>query len=212
MVSTRNHPSNFPPPDLSPSKALTRSPRTSRKNWVHTPSRLTLLWLIISLPLVFWDIGYVLLRPHSMPGGWLHSPIWTPYALYGTIDYIYGEKAWNERNGFTAAQTSLNVVESVGYVGYLWVVWRFGEGETRALAGGWGGVACLTGFALSVMTVSKTLLYGEYGHFATLPCDWALSKEDRADEYEGANEFFSGFENIGHNDLFSLTFLWIVPK
>ena len=96
-----------------------------------------------------------------MPGGALHAPVWTPYALYGTVDHIYGEKAWNENNGFTGAQASLNVVESVGYIGYLWVVWRFGAGKSRALTGGWGGVACLTGFALSVMTVSKTSLYGK---------------------------------------------------
>lgn len=28
----------------------------------------------------------------------------------------------------------------------------------------------------------------------------------------GCNEFFSGFENIGHNDPLSLLFLWIIPK
>lgn len=27
-----------------------------------------------------------------------------------------------------------------------------------------------------------------------------------------ANEAFSGFDNIGHNDLFTLIFLWIIPK
>ena len=76
---------------------------------------------------------------------------------------MYGEKAYRERNGFTAAQASLNVVESAGYVGYLWVVWKYGEGEgrRRSVGGGWGGVACLVGFALSVMTVSKTVLYCE---------------------------------------------------
>ena len=103
-----------------------------------------------------------------MPDGWLHSPIWTPYALYGTVDYIYGWKSWNEHNGFTAAQASLNVVESVGYVGYLWVVWKFGEGEKRVLPSAWGGVACLFGFSLSVMTVSKTVLYCEYFPFVML--------------------------------------------
>lgn len=30
--------------------------------------------------------------------------------------------------------------------------------------------------------------------------------------YPGSNEFFSGFENIGHNDPLSLLFLWIIPK
>ena len=95
-----------------------------------------------------------------MPGGKFHS-IWTPYALYGTIDHVYGQKAWDAHNGFTAAQSSLNLLETVGYIGYLSVVWKYGEGESRALGGGWGGVACLMGFALSIMTVSKTLLYGK---------------------------------------------------
>ena len=96
-----------------------------------------------------------------MPGGWAHAPIWKPYELYGKVDYMYGWKAYNEHNGFTAAQGALNVVETVGYIGYLWVVWNHGEGEKRALGGGWGGVACLVGFALCVMTVSKTALYCE---------------------------------------------------
>ena len=122
-----------------------------------------------------------------MPGGALHVPVFGPYALYGRVDHIYGAEAWAARNGFTAAQASLNVVESVGYVGYLFVVWRFGGGGRGGeedggkgkgmlgmerergmwdrgrmrLGGGWGGVGCLVGFALSVMTVSKTVLYCE---------------------------------------------------
>ena len=104
-----------------------------------------------------------------------------PYALYGKVDHIYGLEAWNERNGFTAAQGTLNVVETVGYLAYLWVVYQHGTGSggaergvlgnamkslgfDGAVDGGWGGVACLVGFALSVMTVSKTVLYCEYYH------------------------------------------------
>ena len=100
-----------------------------------------------------------------MAGGWLSSPFYTPYILYGQIDHIYGWQAWNEHNGFTAAQGTLNVVETAGYLGYLWILWRYGEGEgygRRTLVGGWGGAACLFGFALAVMTVSKTVLYGEF--------------------------------------------------
>lgn len=171
MVSTRAHQTEFPPPDLSPSKdkdkdkSLTRTPKrpsTKANKWTHTPDPYTLLWLLVSLPLVIWDAIYVLLRPHTMPGGSLSWPIYTPYVLYGQIDYIYGEKAWKEHNGFTAAQTALNVFETAGYLGYLWVVWKHGRGGQRTLPGGWGGVACLTGFALSVMTVSKTVLYCEF--------------------------------------------------
>src|SRR3954447_10069266 len=125
MVSTRGHPQEFPEPDLTPSKS-TPSRARKAKQWAHTPSNLALIWLFISLPLVAWDAGYVLLRPHSMPGGRFHSPIWAPYALYGKIDYIYGWPAFNARNGFTAAQTVLNLIETTGYVFYLWVVYSYG--------------------------------------------------------------------------------------
>lgn len=122
-----------------------------------------------------------------MPDGKFQSPLFTPYALYGTVDYMYGWPAYNASNGFTAAQASLNLLETIGYVGYLWIVWRRGEGGKRALTGGWGGMAVLVGFAVSVMTVSKTILYQ-------------------------LNEYFSGFENIGHNDAVSLVFLYVIPN
>lgn len=130
--------------------------------WNHVPTPLTLLWLIFSLPLVMWDTAYVLLRPHSMPDGKYQSPIFTPYVLYGKIDYIYGWKAYNSRNGFTAAQATLNAVETLGYIAYLYIVWTKGRGDRRILDGGWGGLAALIGFGLSVMTLSKTALYGQY--------------------------------------------------
>ena len=127
-----------------------------------------------------------------MPGGKFSSPIFTPYVLYGSVDYMYGWPAYNENNGFTGAQASLNAIETVGYIVYLWIVWKHGRADNRALFGGWGGLAVLVctfwiscflrhvaaqntsldqvkltlkspqvGFALSVMTLSKTVLYGK---------------------------------------------------
>ena len=119
----------------------------------------------------------MLFRPYTFPGGAFHNPVYVPYALYGRVDKIYGIEAWEQHNGFTAAQGTLNVVETVGYLLYLWVVWQYGTGGgggaekgvlgealknvgfDGAVGGGWGGIACLTGYALSIMTVSKTVLY-----------------------------------------------------
>lgn len=237
MVSTRSHPSAFPPPELasptkSPSKRgasrasstappvaqpsntiTTTSPTTSAlattttsSAWMHTPSNLTLAWLALSLPLVIWDTGYVLLRPHSMPGGSLHWPLWQPYALYGTVDHVYGFPAWERGDGFGAAQGTLNAVETAMYLAYLGIVYARGTqrsgvqgkgapdkekvgklGGARVLGGRIAAQAVVLAFAASVMTLSKTVLY------------WL-------------NEAWSGFHNIGHNDLTSLTFLWIIPK
>ena len=115
-----------------------------------------------------------------MPGGSLHSPIWTPYALYGTVDYIYGFPALEAKNGFTAAQGSLNVVETVMYMVYLYIVLVYGENvdvqgagapsmrywgwisEARALSGREAGFAALLGYTAAIMTVAKTLLYCKF--------------------------------------------------
>lgn len=183
MVSTRGHPKEFPEPDLTPSKSNTpRAYRRSAGNgkWAHTPSNLTIIWLFISLPLVAWDTGYVLLRPYSMPGGSLHWPIWAPYELYGKVDYIYGWKAFNEKNGFTSGQGFLNVVESLMYVFYLYLLFANGKqvaargrgapssaiagilGEQRRVEGLMGGVAAMVGYSAALMTFSKTVLYCEF--------------------------------------------------
>ena len=172
MVTTRSHTDPFPPP--SPPK-----PRSSgAKKWSHTPTPLTLLWLLVSIPLVTWDTFYVLLRPHTMPGGHLHSPVWKPYALYGVVDHVYGWPAFDAKDGFTGAQSSMNVLEVLGYLLYLGVVWRKGGGEGKGpgvkgrlgerVEGRWGAAAALGGFAVSVMTLSKTLLYSEL--FPSLNC------------------------------------------
>ncbi|KAF7719279.1 Uncharacterized protein PECM_007579 [Penicillium ucsense] len=210
MVSTRQHSSEFPSPEDAAKQIAKSSPApttngTARK-WVHTPSVALTTWLVISVPLVIWDTGYILLRPHSMPGGSLHSPFWKPYALYGSVDYVYGWPAWNAQNGFTAAQGMMNVIETLGYLYYLSVVYRHGAtvaasrgnkqttkgllwlltGE-KVVAGRTGAVALLVAFVASVMTLSKTMLY------------WL-------------NEYFSDFANIGHNTAWDTIFLWIIPN
>ncbi|KAF2209783.1 hypothetical protein CERZMDRAFT_46647 [Cercospora zeae-maydis SCOH1-5] len=214
-----------PAPPTTRSRATTKDPApgTSRSHrgssssgsWSHTPSHLTLLWLAISLPLVIWDAGYVLLRPHSMPGGYLHSPIWKPYALYAEIDYVYGFPALASKNGWTATQTWFNVFETAGYAVYLYWVFTFGvrddgegrgapgkrelekvgnaggllEGlvERRVLDGKLAGKAVVLGFSVASLTFFKTVMY------------WVL-------------EYFNEFQNIGHNDWGTLVLMWIIPN
>lgn len=136
------------------------------KKWHHAPSTATVLWLAISLPLVAWDSGYVLGRPHTMPGGAYQWPLYMPYALYGQVDHVYGLKAWESKNGFTGAQTALNIVEMLMYLVYLWMIWRRADKTTnkkekkrRTVSGRSGALAVLIGFSAAVMTLSKTVLY-----------------------------------------------------
>ncbi|KAF3064131.1 hypothetical protein GL218_01246 [Daldinia childiae] len=161
------------------------------KLWAHAPSQLTLLWFAISLPLVIWDSGYVLLRPLTMEGGPLHWPVYAPYKLYGEVDHVYGWKAFHARNGFTSAQGALNVVETAMYLVYVYIYLGSGAAvagrATRVLSGRPAALAVVLAFSAAVMTLSKTVLY------------WL-------------QEYFSGFDNIGHNSLQDLVLLWIIPN
>lgn len=190
MVSTRQHPREFPPPPARASPAPSVSDEGTIRKWVHTPSVAVIIWLFFSIPLVAWDSGYVLLRPHSMPGHKLHSPIWTPYALYGTIDYIYGWPAFNARNGFTAAQTILNLFESAAYIYYLTIVYIYGVSlqpdhgrektglgrfvsmvtKDKVVSGRIGATALLVAYSASLMTLGKTILYCKPAYLGLLCC------------------------------------------
>ncbi|KAK3726055.1 hypothetical protein LTR37_000203 [Vermiconidia calcicola] len=224
MVATRRHPQEYPDPDASPAfktvsppstptstskqRSSNASSRPTKPEWSHTPSNLTLIWLAVSLPLVVWDTGYVLLRPHSMPGGALHKPIWSPYKLYGEVDMGYGFKAYNEGSGWTGAQGLVNGLETTAYFVYLYIVYAYGEpeprqgsgapdksvmgqfkalSESRTVYGKMAGYASLLAFSTATVTFWKTILY------------WLI-------------ELFSGFDNIGHNSFVTLFFVFIIPN
>ena len=204
MVSTRHHPRPFPEPTSPTGRSSNASspappsptsptpngstvvakPRSTRKRkstaapggrvYAHVIDPITVAWLFLSLILVQWDTFYIFLRPHSMPGGRVHSPIWQPYALYGTVDYIYGWPAWNDGVGFTAAQGALNIAESAMYAYYLLALRRAGEGTgwyrvwdasfwsgSTVVEGEGMATAVLVLFAAATMTLSKTVLYCE---------------------------------------------------
>lgn len=114
-----------------------------------------------------------------MPGGKWHIP-WTPYALYGTIDYMYGWPAFDARNGFTSGQAVMNLVEVAIYIYYLVVVGKYGQTaekshrgkvkkekkgvrwfftQRKVVDGRIAAVALVLVFSSFVMTTSKTVLY-----------------------------------------------------
>ncbi|KAI1184000.1 hypothetical protein F5B17DRAFT_413922 [Nemania serpens] len=174
--------------------ATTRSSSSAATTYTyaHAPSSFTLFWLAVSVPLVIWDCGYVLLRPRTMPGGDLHWPLWVPYELYGNVDHVYGWKAFNAKSGFTGAQGLLNAVETLMYVYYAAVYYRNATpvaalGGRKAVVGRKAAIAVLVAFSAAIMTLSKTVLY------------WLC-------------EYYSGFDNIGHNTLPDLILLWIIPN
>ncbi|KAK9453527.1 hypothetical protein V1511DRAFT_504977 [Dipodascopsis uninucleata] len=109
------------------------------------------IWIIVSSILVFWDATYMLLRPHSMPGGKLHF-FWKPYALYGEIDQVYGVLALEDNHGFSAAQSILTLVEMVFNLIYLYLVCSKKNERCRLLG-------AFIGLLSATSCFSKTCLY-----------------------------------------------------
>lgn len=145
-----------------------------------------------------------------MPGGHIHNYLWKPYALYGTVDHVYGWPAWENRVGFTGAQATLNAFETAFYIWYLVVIGKrvaSGDGFVRGIAlkslnpfarfdengrpklivrgGSDVATAVVICFASFVMTLSKTLLYA-------------------------LNEYFSDWSNVRHNSWATIFWLWIM--
>ncbi|KAJ7444563.1 hypothetical protein B0H11DRAFT_1747176 [Mycena galericulata] len=105
------------------------------------------LWFLLTAPVIFWDVGYCFMRPRSMEGGDLHW-IWAPYSIYQNVDLVYGVETLKRGDGFTNAQSLLNVVETLLNIWYLYA----------AHVTAWPP-APLIGFTAAAMTLSKTVLY-----------------------------------------------------
>ncbi|KAG2353036.1 hypothetical protein BDR07DRAFT_1434996 [Suillus spraguei] len=105
--------------------------QTSTKESSHDSTRMAVkthtwvtLWFVLSAPVIFWDVGYCFMRPRSMLGGDLHW-IWKPYEIYQNIDFVYGTKALEENNGFTNAQSFLNIVETLMNLAYVYLAHEY---------------------------------------------------------------------------------------
>ena len=72
MVSTRGQQKALDQAtDLTPSKAPRKTAFKGTSTWAHTTSKATLIWLLISLPLVTWDFSVsltLLIGKYIYPG------------------------------------------------------------------------------------------------------------------------------------------------
>jgi len=94
-----------------------------------------------------------MMRPRSMKGGDLHW-IWEPYGLYQEVDYVYGMPSFLSGDGFTNAQSLLNIIETLMNIAYVYL----------AHIAQWPP-APMIGFGAALMTLSKTVLYGAQEYY-----------------------------------------------
>ena len=134
--------------------------------WTRTPSLAILLWLSALIPFTVWDLAYIFLRPHSLPSGPWHRPVFAPYTAYAETDLIYGPSAWESGDGFVAAHCVLNLLAYALGSTYLWLVLmhgRKGIGMHNALGGAAGRRAALIVLVEGAMTATKTVTCGAQG-------------------------------------------------
>jgi hypothetical protein len=86
-------------------------------------------------------------RPPLCPA----ATIWAPYAKYTQVDKLYGREGYDAfvagKEGFNVSQSVMNLVEVALQLTFLHLV------RKRSPA------AALVGFAVALMTLSKTVLY-----------------------------------------------------
>lgn len=127
---------------------------------VHHPHIEVILWALCLLPFTLWDTAYIFLRPHSLDGHKWHKPFFVPMDPWTDVDRIYGTQAWDENEGFTAAQGVINMVEVMLLVTYTLITACQGRRfQERAFGGQWAGIAMVVGLTASVVTLTKTSLY-----------------------------------------------------
>lgn len=82
------------------------------------------------------------------------------------MDRVYGELAWLEKDGLTAAQGVINMTEVTLYAVYFWIVMINGSKTIatkgkRAVGGRAGALAVAVGLIAGSVTATKTALYCE---------------------------------------------------
>ncbi|KAF9269725.1 hypothetical protein L218DRAFT_850497 [Marasmius fiardii PR-910] len=112
------------------------------------------LWFLVTFPVIFWDVGFCFMRPRSFEGGDLHW-YWTPYKIYQNVPFqVYGVEAFKRGDGFTNAQSFLNILENLLNGVYLYT----------AHVAKWPP-ATLVGFTAAALTLAKTVLYWAQEYF-----------------------------------------------
>ena len=97
-----------------------------------------MIWLILSMLIVSWDVLFVLLRPVSFT-----VALWQPYAKYILIDKSYADL----NNSFVVTQAIMSLVEiMIGLIGIFYYLTKRGK------------VASLLIFSSQLLTLAKTIL------------------------------------------------------
>ncbi|ORY34621.1 hypothetical protein BCR39DRAFT_513648 [Naematelia encephala] len=158
---------------------------------VRTPPTWVSAWFACSSIIVLWDAAYCFYRPRSFGSGDL-AWIWWPYnkAGYSTIDLLYGQKALDEKDGFTNAQALLNVIEVILNLEYLYLRHTSPHRQqtiNKDRRPRYHAYAPIVGFSGALMTLSKTALYFLQEYF----CDWCM---------------------VGHNTRFKFWTIWVASN
>lgn len=110
-----------------------------------TPTQLpnwALIWFYATAAICTWDATFIMLRPHTLPGGYISSP-WYVYKYYVTLDQRYNDT----EDAYVFAQSLMNYLEVV--INIVTIIMHYRKSH----------LTIITAFTVSVMTMWKTVLY-----------------------------------------------------
>lgn len=87
--------------------------------FTHTPRYKIAVWSLLSYFSIWYDVAYISLRPHTLPGGKWHGPVFKPMVRWAAIDNLYGEQAWNDNDTVLAAKANIGCFEANLHLIYL---------------------------------------------------------------------------------------------
>ena len=131
-------------------------------SWSHTPRLPILIWCLWVFPFTLWDTVYLVLRPHSLPNHKWHSPYFSgTFTVWASIDHIYGQQGYHEKEGFVLAQSVMNMLEATLCIAYAHIIWKSGTGSfwSAKVTGKAGAQAVMIGLGAGYVTAVKTALY-----------------------------------------------------
>lgn len=134
--------------------------------FAHKPRYWIVVWSLVSLLSGWYDVLYVCLRPHSLPGGRWHAPFFKPMEQWAAFDNLYGAQACIQGDTILLTKISISCFEVCLHLAYLCQLARPGALrstlESRRVAGRFAPQIALCGLLAFVVQATKQMFYSRF--------------------------------------------------
>jgi len=134
--------------------------------FAHKPRYWIAVWSLVSFLSGWYDMLYVCLRPHSLPGGRWHAPFFKPMEQWAAFDNLYGAQACIQDDTVLSTKISISCFEVNLHLAYLCQLARPGALpstlEGRRVTGRFAPQIALCGLLAFVVQATKQMFYSRF--------------------------------------------------